>query len=144
MRFVSRNTGRADRQRHASVDPSPFQNTGTTFGMSMDSPIFPTAVSIFSMSGTARSTLTAAQTSMMGPRTSRRWGAGSRESWDDARVPRRRLRTGRTEKRRMSPRAGGGTGVYAHKGIWKEGDVWAKMKRNEKVEGILYFFPGHT
>ena len=34
-------------------------------------------------------------------RTSRRWGAGSRESREDAQTPRSRLRTGRTQKRRM-------------------------------------------
>jgi hypothetical protein len=34
-------------------------------------------------------------------RTSRRWWVGSRESREDARAPRSRLRTGRTLKRRM-------------------------------------------
>ena len=31
--------------------------------------------------------------------------------------------------------------VLPHKGIRKEGDVWAKMERKEKVEDILYFSP---
>jgi len=144
--FVSRNTGRADRQMHASVDP--FQeDRKRSWGMSMmmeimGSPITPTAVSIPSRSGTTSSVSRVTQTSMMGLRTSMRWAAGPRESWEDARVPRRRLRTGRTEKRRMSTRAEG-TGVFAHKGIRKKGmcgQRWNARKRRR----VSYTFPGHN
>jgi hypothetical protein len=112
--FVWRNTGRADRQMHASVDP--FQEHRNDCwhvddNERIDSPTIPTAVSIPSRSGTTSSVLRVTQTSTMGLRTSRRWGAGSRESREDARVPRRRPSTGMAEKRRMW------TEVLAHKGI---------------------------
>src|SRR6266699_6400155 len=119
--FVLRNRGRADRHMHASVDP--FQEHRDDCwhvddDERMDSPIVPTAISTPSRLGTASAVLTVAQTSMMGLRTSRRWGAGSRESREDARVPRRRPRTGMAEKRRMSTRGlrSSHTKVYEGKG----------------------------
>ena len=94
--------------------------------------------------GTERKKSTVAQTSMAGSRTSRRWDAGVRESWEDARVPRRRPRRGRTEKRCMSPGAGG-TEVLAHTKVYEgKGTCGAKMERKGKVGGILYFFPSHN
>lgn len=91
----------------------------------INSPIDPTMPS----PGMSMMALMDAQTSVEGSRTSRRWSAGSRELWEDARVPRRRLRTGRRGKRYMSPRAGGScrTKVYERKGMC--GRRWNAKKR---------------
>ena len=80
-----------------------------------------------------------AQTSTVGSRTSRRRGSGARKSWEDARVPSRRVIRERVEKERMSPWVGGRS-LRAQR-YMKEGNVWAKM--TVKVEGssASYTFP---
>ena len=131
---------------HASVDPIQKQHRNDDvlgMSMTMNSLIVPTRFGLLNESVMVRSALRDTQTSTTGSRTSRRWDAGSRKPWEDARDPRRRLRRERTERKRMSPRAGRRKSLRAQR-YMKERDVWAKMDVRAKGSRVSYTFPVHN
>ena len=110
-----------------------FSNAGKTVNQvdddkNIDSPSRPATLAIPPTSGTTRLTSRETQMSMMGSRTWRLW----------ARDPRKRPRRGRTEKKRMSLRAGGRR-LRTQKVYEGMGCVSEDGTQSKGFEGILYF-----